>query len=121
MRKTIRNVTMVVPVLITSCQVSEKWNAYPEAPQTKMTSTAQEKAHFDPSQPEANAANLPNQSFVVRILTSVATFGICAPHSKTGPSASSSPKPIHFGVPYQLDTRAILIVGRLLGPDGCDQ
>jgi hypothetical protein len=48
------------------------------AAQTKITSTAQEKAHFEPSHPEADAANFPNQSFVVRTFTSVATFGIYA-------------------------------------------
>jgi hypothetical protein len=31
MRKTMRKVMMVVPVLITSCQVSEKWNTGPVA------------------------------------------------------------------------------------------
>src|SRR5215204_2525451 len=38
-RKTIRNVTIVVPVLITSCQVSEKLKNGPLAAQRRTTST----------------------------------------------------------------------------------
>src|ERR1700760_2360900 len=38
-----------------------------------MTATAQENAHFEPSQPDANAANRPNQSLVVLVCTSMAT------------------------------------------------
>ena len=44
MRNTIRKVTMVVPVLMTSCQVSEKWNNGPVKPQTTMIPTAKMKA-----------------------------------------------------------------------------
>ena len=37
------NVTMVVPVLITSCQVSLQRNSGPEMPHTTMTSNARQK------------------------------------------------------------------------------
>src|SRR5687767_5461908 len=40
MRKTIRNVTIVVPVLITSCHVLEKPNRGPLAAQSTTTATA---------------------------------------------------------------------------------
>src|SRR5829696_2384911 len=42
-RKTIRNVTIVVPVLMTSCQVSEKPKNGPETAHTRMTPTAARK------------------------------------------------------------------------------
>jgi len=42
-RKTIRKVTMVVPVLITSCQVSEKPKIGPETIQTTIVATASRK------------------------------------------------------------------------------
>jgi len=42
-RKTIRKVMMVVPVLITSCQVSEKPKTGPETSQTTMIATASRK------------------------------------------------------------------------------
>src|SRR5258705_4159404 len=44
MRKTIRKVTIVVPVLITSCHVSEKWNLGQVIPQTMITARARRKA-----------------------------------------------------------------------------
>src|SRR5215207_9067495 len=50
-RKTIRNVTIVVPVLITSCHVSEKPKRGPVTIQTTMTVTAR-----------ANAIELPDAS-----------------------------------------------------------
>src|SRR5271156_2723853 len=71
MRNTIRKVTMVVPVLMTSCHVSEKRKSGPVIPQTTMIMAAAANAHLEPSQPEARAANLPNQSFVVRTFTSI--------------------------------------------------
>ena len=37
-RNTIRKVMMVVPVLMMSCQVSEKWNTGPVTAQTRITS-----------------------------------------------------------------------------------
>src|SRR2546421_8051645 len=50
MRKTIRKVTMVVPVLITSCQVSEKWKSGPVASHSAMTSAARPNAQELPVQ-----------------------------------------------------------------------
>ena len=44
MRNTIRNVTIVVPVLITSCQVSEKPKMGPVMAQTRMMPRASAKA-----------------------------------------------------------------------------
>ena len=44
-----RKVTMVVPVLIISCQVSEKWKAGPVKPHTAMIKMAPIKAQADPS------------------------------------------------------------------------
>ena len=48
-RKTIRNVTTVVPVLITSCQVSEKWKSGPVAAHTITISAAAMKAQGVPT------------------------------------------------------------------------
>src|SRR5713226_4189385 len=44
MRKTIRKVTIVVPVLMTNCHVSEKWNSGPVIPQTIITDRARMNA-----------------------------------------------------------------------------
>src|SRR5271163_3852041 len=81
MISTIRKVTMVVPVFMTSCQVSEKWNKGPVIPQTTIIIMATANAHLDPSQPEAVAANFPNQSLVVLTFTSngtvLITFSNC--------------------------------------------
>ena len=44
MRNTIRNVTMVVPVLMTSCQLFEYSNTGPNASQTTTVATARLKA-----------------------------------------------------------------------------
>ena len=49
-----------------------------------MTRPAPANAHFDPSQPEAEAANLPNESFVVSICTSSITN---VPVENTNPNA----------------------------------
>jgi hypothetical protein len=43
-RNTIRKVTIVVPVLITSCQVSEKWKSGPVMPQTRIVPSARPNA-----------------------------------------------------------------------------
>ena len=58
---------MVVPVFITSCQVSEKWKTGPMAAQRTIMMPAPANAHFDPNHPEAEAANFPKASFVVRV------------------------------------------------------
>jgi len=50
---------MVVPVFITSCQVSEKWNSGPEIPQTMSTARAMTKA---PEVPVAFVALSENRS-----------------------------------------------------------
>src|SRR6185503_2792756 len=52
-RNTMRNVTMVVPVLITSCQVSEKPNSGPVAAQTSTVAQAAKNAVGDPARVEA--------------------------------------------------------------------
>src|SRR5262245_12348890 len=49
MRNTIRNVTMVVPVLMTSCQVSEYWKTGPEIPHTRIVPSAIAKAPVPPA------------------------------------------------------------------------
>ena len=60
MRNTIKNVTIVVPVLITSCHVSEKLKSGPKMSQTSTVAQANKKAgvlpvqqvvqcHYDPS------------------------------------------------------------------------
>ena len=49
MTKTIQNVTTVVPVLITSCHVSEKWNKGPVSAQTATTRTEAISAQTLPS------------------------------------------------------------------------
>ena len=55
-RKTIRKVMIVVPVLITSCQVSEKPNTGPVTAQTSTTATAVTKAQDRPAWVEAHCA-----------------------------------------------------------------
>ena len=49
MRNTIRKVTIVVPVLMTSCQVSEKPNSGPVKAQAMTTASATPKAHDVPT------------------------------------------------------------------------
>jgi len=56
----------VVIVLMTSCQVSEKWNVGPVSTQTKMTSTAQTKAHALPSSTAERRAKIRNASFTTQ-------------------------------------------------------
>ncbi len=48
-RNTIRKVTMVVPVLITSCQVSLNRNTGPVSAQTSTTATQMMKVHGRPA------------------------------------------------------------------------
>src|SRR3954465_11073278 len=48
-RKTIKNVTMVVPVLMTNCQVSEKPNNGPVIAQTRITPAARIKVDARPA------------------------------------------------------------------------
>ena len=58
MRKTIRNVTMVVPVLMTSCQVSENPKKGPLISQTTMMKQAIPKAGDEPDHLVAMPENL---------------------------------------------------------------
>src|SRR5262245_6281051 len=58
MRKTIRNVTIVVPVLMTSCHVSEKWKIGPVTAHARMTATATANAQELPAQSVAASENL---------------------------------------------------------------
>src|SRR5688572_14560044 len=55
-RNTIRKVTMVVPVLITNCQVSDQWNSGPVTPQTSTTLSASRKVAGWPAQPAIHEA-----------------------------------------------------------------
>src|SRR5690606_15302458 len=55
-RKTIRKVTIVVPVLMTSCQVSEKPNTGPVTAQVSTTARARRKAAGWPAQPAIRLA-----------------------------------------------------------------
>src|SRR5215218_9109406 len=57
-RNTIRNVTIVVPVLITSCQVSLKAKRGPVTAQTTITATARKKVS---GRPVAWAVHLANR------------------------------------------------------------
>src|SRR5919198_6104357 len=50
MRNTIRKVTIVVPVLITSCHVSEKWKSGPVQAHTRTTRNATPNAQEVPTQ-----------------------------------------------------------------------
>jgi hypothetical protein len=65
---------MVVPVLITNCQVFEKWNRGPVTAHIAMIRMAPIKAHFEPSHPDAEAANLPNRSLFVSVVIRVETL-----------------------------------------------
>jgi hypothetical protein len=61
MRKTMRKVTMVVPVLMTSCHVSEKPKSGPVTAQTMMTSTASAKVAGRPVARAVHLAKRVNQ------------------------------------------------------------
>lgn len=52
-----RNVTIVVPVLMTSCHVSEKPNSGPEITHTKTTETAATNAYGLPVARDVQRAN----------------------------------------------------------------
>ena len=56
-----RKVTMVVPVLIMSCQVSEKWKVGPVTPQTTMMRMARAKTQALPSTAEERRAMFRHQ------------------------------------------------------------
>ena len=69
-RNTMRNVTIVVPVLTTSCQVSEKPNSGPLAAHTKTTQNATRNAAGEPTMPDTLCASLRNSSFKANHLAS---------------------------------------------------
>jgi hypothetical protein len=60
-KKTIRNVTIVVPVLMTSCQVSLKPNKRTVIAQTSTTATASRKVVGRPEIREVATASRANQ------------------------------------------------------------
>src|SRR2546428_10158554 len=66
MRKTIRKVTMVVPVLMTSCQVSLKWKMGPVAAHSTIMATAITNAVGWPAVRAVHFAKCEN--FVVRYI-----------------------------------------------------
>ena len=61
-----RKVTMVVPVLIMSCQVLEKPNVGPVNPQTAMMTIASVKAHALPSTIDERRAKIRNESLTMQ-------------------------------------------------------
>src|SRR5919199_3531984 len=61
-RNTIRKVTIVVPVLITNCQVSENPNTGPVTAHTMSTSAARQKAQELPAQSASRPAILANHA-----------------------------------------------------------
>ena len=62
-KKTIRKVTIVVPVLITSCQVSEKLKRGPVTNQPRTTAKASRNAAGEPTRVEVLWASLRKTSF----------------------------------------------------------
>jgi hypothetical protein len=60
MRKTMRNVTMVVPVLMTSCQVSLYRKNGPVISQASITATAPAKVRGRPASRDVALANRVN-------------------------------------------------------------
>src|SRR5262245_11329742 len=65
MRKTIRKVTIVVPVLMTSCQVSEKPKRGPVAAQIRTMPRARKNVQAEPTTSDVTCANLRKNSFMV--------------------------------------------------------
>src|SRR4051812_5908665 len=70
MRKTIKNVTMVVPVLIVSCHPLENLNNGPEAPQAITISSAAANAPGEPIAREEVRARRWNVSAYMRLCSS---------------------------------------------------
>src|ERR1043165_2790583 len=60
MRNTIKNVMIVVAVLITSCQVSEKWKSGPRTAQAIIATTAKAKAVGEPTASDNHWAQMRN-------------------------------------------------------------
>src|SRR6476646_939728 len=85
MRKTIRNVTMVVPVLITSCQVSEKWKNGPVIAHTTTVPSASAKTQARPTSREMTFAASANSLFGVRKFLGGGTrIGVLEPFFRSG-------------------------------------
>ena len=61
-RKTIRKVTIVVPVLMTSCQVSDQWKNGPVMAQIATTDTPRTNAPGEPQASAVQQANFRNRS-----------------------------------------------------------
>lgn len=68
-KKTIRNVTMVVPVLMISCHVSEKRKIGPVTAQARITEVATMNAQTDPTRSDTVFANFLNTSVIKTIST----------------------------------------------------
>ena len=66
MRNTMRKVTTVVPVLMTSCQVSLKWKSGPLAPQARTTRSASRNARGLPTASDAAKASLAKRSLTTQ-------------------------------------------------------
>jgi hypothetical protein len=73
---------MVVPVLITSCQVSENSKNGPESSQTTIRATAAKNAQGDPARREIKPEILRNTSFILLLIDRHANFS--APSMTTG-------------------------------------
>src|SRR5262245_29662512 len=84
-----RKVTMVVPVLMTSCQVSEKPKIGPVTAQATITATAIMKAQGEPTAPAVTWANLRKNSFIPPAPCYTASIGPPAAHHATQRGKSS--------------------------------
>jgi hypothetical protein len=82
MRKTIRNVTIVVPVLMTSCHVSLKPKKGPEMAHNIRTAVASENA---PGRPAARDVHLAN-----RVKMEGDFFGFMLTHPGIGPELADA-------------------------------
>lgn len=99
MRNTIKNVTMVVPVLMISCQVSDHANMGPLMPQTMMTPKARQKVEARPACPAVHCASLSNRSLNVMLALQARAGQLDTPVSgcllnpdRPAPQASNSDK-----------------------------
>src|SRR5689334_8228176 len=83
MMNTIRNVTIVVPVLITSCQVLEKPRSGPVQAQTTRTATAATKTQGWPNTFAVREVNLVKKPTLLPLLFSVLMATPCGvtPHA----------------------------------------
>src|SRR5438045_3943898 len=86
MRNTIRKVTMVVLVLMTSCQVSEKPNIGPVTAQARIMASATMKAHGEPTASATACEALRKNSFVIptSLSPSQRWIGACSVSGKKG-------------------------------------